>query len=187
MAFVRSLLGLIAAIAALLVTSGSGGLAPRGPTLLRLEIEARGNVDILLHTAEAPKTTAHIAALVERGFYNGQRFFKVVTSPRPYLVQTGDPASRDATKLDDPTMGTGGSGTKVPYESSGFSNVMGAVGLSTPPNDRNGGDSQFYILLDNAKFLDGSYTVFGKVQSGMDVVKSIRKGDKIVAARIVRS
>ncbi len=157
-----------------------------GETLLVLEIANRGTVQIHLHTKEAPKTTAQIIRLTNNGFYNGQRFFKVDKSPKPFLVQTGDPASRDAANLDRPTIGTGGSGTKVAYEDSGFLNERGSVGLSTMPNDKNSGDSQFYILLGNYPFLDGNYTVFGKVVSGMNVVDKLEKGDVITSAKIVQ-
>lgn len=151
-----------------------------------IEVAGRGTVQIKLHTKEAPKTTAQIIRLAQNGFYNGQRFFKVDKSPKPFLVQTGDPASKDAANLNKPTMGSGGSGTKVAYEDSGFANEKGAVGLSTMPNDRDSGDSQFYILLGNFPFLNGSYTVFGKVVSGMDVVEKIERGDVITSVKIVK-
>lgn len=157
-----------------------------GETIMQLQIEARGNVYIKLHTAEAPRTTEHIARLVQSGFYDGQRFFRVIRSPRPFLVQIGDPASRDASKLDDPAMGSGGSGARIPYEPNRFTHEAGTVGLATLPKDRDSGDSQFYITLAPAKFLDGNYTIFGQVVSGMDVVRSIERGDKVVAARILR-
>lgn len=156
-----------------------------GQTLLVLDIQNRGQVVILLYTKEAPKATAQITRLASQGFYNGQKFFKVVKDPRPFLIQTGDPGSKTKSP-DDPTLGTGGSGTKVPFEDSGFPNVEGAVGLSTLPNDRDSGDSQFYILLGPARFLDGSYTVFGKVVSGMEAVRAVQLGDKVTSATIVR-
>jgi cyclophilin family peptidyl-prolyl cis-trans isomerase len=155
----------------------------RAPTMV-VTVEGRGEVQIRLHTAQAPKTTAQIVRLARQGFYDGQRFFRVVKEPKPFLVQTGDPASRSK-PMGDPSLGQGGSGTRVPYEDSGFPNVDGAVGLSTLPNDRDSGDSQFYILLGPARFLDGSYTVFGQVASGMSVVKSIEVGDRITSVKIV--
>jgi cyclophilin family peptidyl-prolyl cis-trans isomerase len=90
-------------------------------------------------------------------------------------VQFGDPASRS----DVENAGSGGSGARIPFEDTGMPNVAGAVGLSTIPGEKNSGDSQFYILLGNARFLDGSYTVFGKVIDGMDVVNKIEKGDRV--------
>lgn len=146
-----------------------------------VQIEGRGSITIQLFTKEAPKTTAHIMRLARSGFYDGQRFHLVIKSPRPYRVQVGDPASR-AGDLD--SVGQGGSGTKIAYEDSGKSNVEGAVGLSTVPGDKNSGDSQFYMLLGNARFLDGSYTVFGKVTEGMDVLKKVEKGDRVTKVTI---
>lgn len=156
-----------------------------GQTGLVLEIEGRGQVVIQLFTKEAPKATSQIIRLAQSGFYNGQKFFKVVKEPKPFLIQTGDPGSKTK-PASDPALGTGGSGTPVPYENSGHSNTAGAVGLSTLPNNRDSGDSQFYILLGPARFLDGSYTVFGQVVSGMDVVRAVELGDKVTSATVIR-
>lgn len=161
------------------------GKLAAGQTGLVLDIEGRGQVVIQLYTKEAPKATAQIIKLAQSGFYNGQKFFKVVKEPKPFLIQTGDPASKSKPATDS-SLGTGGSGTQVPYEDSGHSNTEGAVGLSTLPNNRDSGDSQFYILLGPARFLDGSYTVFGKVVSGMDVVRAVELGDKVTSATVVR-
>lgn len=174
--------GLVISVA---VAFGQGYKPQSGQTALLLDIEGRGQVAIELYTKEAPKTTAQIVKLAQSGFYNGQKFFKVVKQPRPFLIQTGDPASKSKA-MDDADLGKGGSGTKVPFEDSGHPNVEGAVGLSTLPNNRDSGDSQFYILLGPARFLDGSYTVFGKVVSGMDVVRAVELGDKVTSASIVR-
>jgi cyclophilin family peptidyl-prolyl cis-trans isomerase len=156
-----------------------------GETVMRLNVEGKGTVDILLYTKQAPKTTSHIIALAERGFYNNQKFHKVVKDPRPFLVQFGDPGSKTKA-MDDRTLGTGGSGTRVAFEESGFANVEGAVGLATQQNDRDSGDSQFYILLSNSRFLNGTSTVFGQVVFGMDSVKKVALGDKVTSVTIVR-
>lgn len=153
-----------------------------GETVLRIAVEGRGNVFVKLYVREAPKTCAQILQLVRRGFYNGQRFHKVIKSPRPYLVQIGDPASKGA-EFDQ--SGGGGSGSRVPYEDSGFKNEAGAVGLATVEGDPSSGDSQFYMLLDRASFLDKKYTVFGQVVEGMDVLKRIERGDKVTAITVL--
>jgi cyclophilin family peptidyl-prolyl cis-trans isomerase len=158
-----------------------------GEAILKLEIEARGTVFIKLYTKEAPKTTGHIMSLTRQGFYNGQRFFRVVREPRPYLIALGDPTSKDAGKLDSPNIGQQGSGARVAYEETGLKNEAGAVGLSTLPKDKNSGDSQFYILLAPSRFLDGNYTVFGRVVAGMDVLNKIQKGDLVVRATILQA
>lgn len=180
------LIGFAAALFALCVAAFGQGYTPQpGESVMRVEIEARGTLFIKLHTKEAPKTTAHIIKLVRQGFYDGQRFFRVVKQPRPYLVALGDPDSRDAGKLDDPNMGQKGSGARVPYEDSGYKNEIGAVGLSTKPRDRDSGDSQLYILLAASRFLDGNYTVFGRVVAGLDVLNRIERGDKVVRVSIL--
>lgn len=156
-----------------------------GETVMRLTLESKATIDILLFTKDAPKTTAHVIGLVERGFYNSQRFHKVVKEPRPFLVQIGDPGSKTKA-MDDRTLGTGGSGARIAYEETGYANVVGAVGLATQENDKDSGDSQFYILLANSRFLNGTSTVFGKVVSDMSVVTGIKLGDKVTSVAIVR-
>ena len=88
--------------------------------------------------------------------------------------------------MTDASMGVGGTGTKLSFEDTGFSNVEGSVGLSTIPNQKDTGDCQFFILLSDNTYLDGSYTVFGRVVTGMEIVKKIELGDRITKATIVR-
>lgn len=156
-----------------------------GETLMRLNLEGGAQIDILLHTKQAPKATAQVIGLAERGFYDSQRFFRVVKQPRPFLVQFGDPGSKNK-PMDDKSLGEGGSGRSVDFEDSGFPNVAGAVGLATKRDDKNSGDSQFYILLTDSRFLNGSATVFGRVVSSMDAVNRIALGDKVTSVTIVR-
>ena len=152
---------------------------------LRIAVEGRGNIVIKLFTREAPKTTAQIIRLAKQGFYDGQRFHKVVRSPKPFIIQLGAPGSRSKS-MDDASLANEGSGSTVPYEDSGYKhNEVGMVGLAAPQNNRNGGDSQFYILLDPNTFLDGNYTVFGKVVQGMDILNKIEKGDRVVSVTVV--
>lgn len=155
-----------------------------GETGLRVQIEGKGEVVIFMDAAKAPQAVARIRSLASDGFYDGQRFFRVVRQPRPFLVQVGDPNSRTK-PMDDPSLGTYQSGTRVPFENSGLKNVRGAVGLARLAENRNSGDSQFYILLDDAPFLDGQYTVFGRVVSGMEVVDKIELGDKVRSVTVV--
>jgi len=180
----RCFVTLAAAVSA--VSCLAQGYTPQpGETVLRLDVEGRGAIFIKLHTKEAPKTTAHIVKLAREGFYNGQRFFRVVKEPRPYLVALGDPDSRDARNIESPNIGQKGSGSRIPYEETGFKNEAGAVGLSTLPKDRNSGDSQFYMLLAPSRFLDGNYTVFGRVVGGMDVLNRVERGDMVSRASIL--
>ena len=157
-------------------------LAQTAPAL-RLEIEGKGTVVIRLFPDKAPKAVAHVVKLVRSGFYDGLRFHRADRTPRPYLVQVGDPQSRTG-NLDAGDMGTHGTGVKIPFEDSGLPNVAGAVGLARLGQDRDSGDSQFYVLLAPHRFLDGNYTVFGQIEEGMDVVGRIEKGDRIVKATV---
>jgi len=154
-----------------------------GQTVLKLEIEGRGNIYVLLHDKAAPRTVKHILALTKSGFYNGQRFHKVALNPKPFLVQIGDPTSKTG---DISNAGGNGSGARIPYEDTGFKNGTGAVGLVRNLDDMNSGDSQFYMLLDKSSFLDGNYTVFGQVVVGLDVLRKIQKGDRVLAITILK-
>ena len=155
-----------------------------GETVMQMSIEGRGSLTIKLFTKDAPRTTEHVIGLARQGFYDNQRFYRVDRTPRPYLARFGDPQSKSLS-LDHPNMGNGGSGKRIAYEDSGRRNVIGAVGLSHPPDDKDGGDSQFYIVLGPAQFLDGNYTVFGQVVGGLDLLSQISKGDKVASVKII--
>ncbi len=178
----RVLLFLLLILALATETVAQRYLPKPGQTVLKIEVEGRGNLYILLRTKEAPKTTAHIIALVKNGFYDGQRFHRVERDPKPFLVAIGDPASKtDA--IDN--VGGGGTGARIPFEETPFKNVIGAVGLVRNLDDKNSGDCQFYMLLDRSNFLDGTYTVFGQVVVGLDVLKRIQKGDRAIRFTIL--
>lgn len=158
--------------------------ASQNETTLRVAVEGKGTIVIKLYMKEAPKACNHIAQLARDGFYDGQRFFRATRSPRPYIAQVGDPASRNG--VDGPNMGQGSTGARIPYEDSGYHNDKYAVGLAALlSKDRNSGDCQFYIVLGEGNgFLDGSYTVFGHVTAGYDVVDHLEKGDKITSVTV---
>lgn len=181
----RALFTLLTAFALLAVGAAQTYTPKPGETVMRVAIEGRGNIYILMHTAEAPKTTSHIAKLAKQGFYDGQRVFRVVRKPRPFLVQMGDPGSRSK-DMDDASLGTGGSGARIAYENSGkLNDKEGVVGLSHLEGDKDSGDSQFYILLSPNKFLDGNYTVFGQVVEGLSVLRAMEKGDRITSVTMM--
>jgi cyclophilin family peptidyl-prolyl cis-trans isomerase len=127
---------------------------------------------------EAPKTVAHIVALVNRGFYDGQRVHRAIPG---FLIQWGDPRSRnDAVQAEWGRGAAASSGTPVGISeiSKKRLHVKGAVGLSHPGNPAQG-DSQIYVTLANRPDLNGSYTVFGAIISGADVPERIQPGDVI--------
>jgi len=124
-----------------------------------------GKVTIRLRPDLAPKHVAQIKALVARKFYDGLAFHRVIAG---FMAQTGDP------------KGTGAGGSDLPNLPAEFTQTpfkRGTLGMART-NDPNSANSQFFICLADASFLDGKYTVFGEVTSGMDVVDKIKKGDQ---------
>lgn len=121
-----------------------------------------GRVVIELDTASAPKHVARIKELTKSGFYNGIKFHRVIPG---FMAQTGDPTG----------TGMGGSGQKLDAEFNDTPHVRGVVSMARA-NDINSADSQFFIVFDDATFLDGQYTAFGKVTSGMEFVDKIKAG-----------
>jgi len=126
-----------------------------------------GNVEIELYPEAAPQTVARIKELVKSGFYNGLSFHRVVPD---FVVQGGDPKGN----------GTGGSGKNLKAEFNSHKHVEGSVAMARAA-DPDSADSQFYISLGTHPHLDNNYTVFGKVTSGIDAVKKIKQGDKMVS------
>ncbi len=132
---------------------------------------SKGTIKAELYTEKAPVTTSNFIELSNRGFYNGLIFHRVEPG---FVVQGGDP------KGD----GTGGSEKTIPLEIvPQLKHVKGALGMARS-QDPNSASSQFYITLDAAHFLDGSYAVFGKVAGGMDVVENLEVGDKMIKITI---
>jgi peptidylprolyl isomerase len=124
----------------------------------------KGRVVIELRPDVAPLTVAHIKELTRRHFYDGLTFHRVIDG---FMAQTGDPKGN----------GTGGSGQTVKAEFNPLNFVRGTVGLARAQSP-DSGDSQFFICFAPAPFLDGKYTVFGQVVSGMDAIDAIKKGSK---------
>jgi len=149
-----------------------------GPVIV-VETE-KGVIEFETYPNEAPKTVEHILALVNRRFYNGQRVHRVEPG---FLIQMGDPNTRDMTKRD--SWGQGGSGKPIGIAeiSKTRTNVRGAVAMAHR-GDPKGADSQFYILMSAQPRLNAQYPVFGKVLSGMDVVMRIQEGDRIVRVTV---
>jgi peptidylprolyl isomerase len=121
-----------------------------------------GKVVIQLEPNLAPQTVAHIKALVAKGFYDNTPIHRVIPG---FMAQMGDPTG----------TGTGGSGRTVKAEFTDTPFQRGTVGLARS-SDPDSGDSQFFICFAPADFLNGQYTVFGQVTSGMDVVDKIKSG-----------
>jgi peptidyl-prolyl cis-trans isomerase B (cyclophilin B) len=135
----------------------------------------KGTFEFETYPNEAPRTVEHIVNLAKKGFYNGLRFHRVEPG---FVIQVGDPNTRDFTKKD--IWGTGGSGTPVGVSelSRKHRHVKGAVAMAHSGNPAKA-DAQFYVMLGDRPSLDGKYVVFGQLISGFDVPAKIRVGDAI--------
>jgi peptidylprolyl isomerase len=149
-------------------------MEPENTLILTLDT---GPVTIKLRPDLAPGHVARIKELAREGFYDGVVFHRVIDG---FMAQGGDPT------------GTGTSGSDKPNLQAEFSrepHVRGVCSMArtSAPNSAN---SQFFICLDNATFLDGQYTVWGEVVEGMDSVDALPKGEpprspgKIVSAKV---
>lgn len=165
---------------------GSAAIAEDTDAQNTLVLETRnGKVIIKLRPDLAPKHVAQIKALVARKFYDGIVFHRVI---RGFMAQTGDP------------KGTGEGGSDLPNLPAEFTPTpfkRGTLGMART-NEPNSANSQFFICFGDAAFLNGKYTVFGEVTSGMDIVDKIKPGtegnngavsdpDKIVTLRLAAS
>ena len=138
---------------------------------------SKGEVIINLMPEIAPMHVARIVELVKSGFYDGIIFHRIIPG---FMAQTGDPKGN----------GTGGSGTNLKAEFSDYKYINGTVGMARTM-DPNSADSQFFICFDGCGHLTGQYTVWGQVETGMEVVEALNVGeppadpDKILSAKII--
>lgn len=140
----------------------------------------KGAVEIELYAKDAPKTVARLLELFRTNFYRGQRFHRVEPN---FLIQVGDPATRDFTKRA--RWGSGGSGQRIGVAeiSKKYKHVRGAVGMAHSGNAALA-DSQFYIMRAARPSLDGKYAIVGRVLSGMDIVDATALNDLIRKAYV---
>ena len=124
----------------------------------------KGKVVIAMRPDLAPGHVARIKELVRQGFYDGIVFHRVIDG---FMAQTGDPDGD----------GTGGSGQKLKAEFNKGKHVRGTASMARAGHP-DSADSQFFICFAPAPNLDGKYTIWGQVTSGMDVVDKIKKGDR---------
>ncbi len=137
---------------------------------------SKGPLVIAMRPDLAPKHVARIKELAREGFYDGLKFHRVIDG---FMAQTGCPKG----------TGTGGSGQKLKAEFSDAKHRKGTVSMARA-QDPNSGDSQFFICLDEAPWLNKQYPVWGNVIEGMENVDKIQKGepprdpDKILSIRV---
>lgn len=175
-------------------------------TMIKATIStARGALELELYPEAAPKTVENFIKLSESGFYNGTKFHRVVPG---FVIQGGDPLS----KTDDPRVGTGGPGYQFAdeinprtlglddgaiqalqaqgyvynFELTSLPMDVGVLAMANAGPNTNG--SQFFIVTTGSQpHLNGRHTVFGKVVSGMDVVRAIQQGDAILSITIAQN
>ncbi|MBM3645426.1 MAG: peptidylprolyl isomerase [Alphaproteobacteria bacterium] len=173
-------LSLIAAIAATLLASNVGAqTAMDKENTLFIDLKD-GRVTIAMRPDLAPNHVAQIKKIAREGKYDGVVFHRVIEG---FMAQTGDPTG----------TGSGGMGELLKAEFSREPHVRGAVSMART-SDPNSARSQFFIVFKDSNFLDGQYTVWGKVTSGMEHVDKIKRGapgsgavtgpDKMVRVRV---
>ncbi len=147
-----------------------------------------GDIEIEFAGATAPKTVANFVSLAATKVYDGTKFHRVISG---FMIQAGDPLSKDDTK--QAYWGTGGPGYQFPDELSG-KEVYSYGTLAMANSGKNTNGSQFFIVSANPKVdLPPSYTIFGKVVGGMDVVEKIqntptdRSNDRPLTAVVIKS
>ena len=131
---------------------------------LTLTLDSGGDVVIKLRPDLAPGHVERISQLAKEGFYDGVVFHRVIPG---FMAQGGDPT------------GTGMGGSKLPDIKAEFSrepHIRGVCSMARSSNP-NSANSQFFICFDDATFLDGQYTVWGEVTSGMEHVDALPKGE----------
>jgi cyclophilin family peptidyl-prolyl cis-trans isomerase len=154
--------------------------SPGAGPIIALET-VKGVIEFETYPDEAPKTVERIIALVKKGFYNGQRFHRV--EPK-FVIQIGDPQSRNMTLIEWWGRSAFGKPIGVAEITKKRRHVRGAVAMGYAGNDPKMADSQFYITLRAAPELDGKYTVFGRVISGLGVIDRIAKADVLRKASV---
>ncbi len=196
----------------LTLTSVPTGLAQLNGTAT-VELVVNGErILVEVDGTQAPITAGNFVDLVARGVYDGTVFHRVVRDPQPFVVQGGDPQSKDPS-VPVQRLGTGGfvdpdTGEKrvIPLEITPegadqpiYSQTLAtAVGTAKPVLKHTHGavamarsqfpdsaSSQFYFALADLPFLDGSYAVFGYVTEGLDVVDAVQQGDVLESATVI--
>jgi cyclophilin family peptidyl-prolyl cis-trans isomerase len=136
-----------------------------------ITLENGNEIRMEFYPADAPKTVENFVTLAKKGFYTNLTFHRVVPD---FVVQGGCPKGN----------GTGGPGYTIPAEFNKQKHVRGTVAMARSQHPDSAG-SQFYICYGPTPHLDGNYTVFGKVTSGMEHVDRIKQGDRMKSVAIV--
>lgn len=147
-------------------TAAPGATAPKTGEEVAVLTTNLGTIELKFFPNLAPKHVANFKKLARSGFYNGTKFHRVIPN---FMIQGGDPNSKDSNRAND---GTGGPGWTVPAEFNKHPHSRGILSMARTA-DPNSAGSQFFITVAPTPQLDGQYTVFGQVIKGMDVVDKI--------------
>ena len=170
---------ILAAALVLVAVSALAQDKPGAASTVVFTLEKGGDITFEFFPADAPKHVENFLKLVKSGFYDGQRFHRVEPG---FVVQLGDPQSKTLS-MDHPAMGTGGPGYTIKAEFNNRKFDRGMLGMARK-NEPDSAGSQFYIMLGPASHLNGQYTAFGRVVSGMDVVDKIKVGDRVKSVKV---
>lgn len=139
--------------------------SPKGP---RAIIKTKfGDIEIKLYPDVAPRHVENFIKLAKSGFYNGTIFHRVIPG---FMIQGGDPNTKDSLKKD--TYGQGGPGHTVKAEFSDIPHKRGIVSMARAADPDTAG-SQFFIVVEDSRFLDRKYSVFGEVTKGIGIADKI--------------
>lgn len=130
-------------------------------------VTTMGEMTLAFHPDKAPGHVKNFVDLAKKGFYDDIKFHRII---RNFMIQTGDPNSRNDDKRD--TWGQGGSGTTLNAEFNDTKHVRGTLSMARG-NDTNSASSQFFIVHKDAPQLDNKYTAFGALEAGADVLDKI--------------
>jgi peptidyl-prolyl cis-trans isomerase B (cyclophilin B) len=163
----RMLIGLLACVA-FSVASIEWVMADPAPKAPRAIIKTKfGDIEIEFYPDVAPKHVENFVKLAKGGFYNGTIFHRVIPG---FMIQGGDPNTKDTLKKE--TYGQGGPGHNVKAEFNDIPHKRGIVSMARAADPDSAG-SQFFIVVEDSRFLDRKYTVFGQVKKGIGVADKI--------------
>ncbi len=162
------LIGLLACVAFSVASLESVMAADTAPKASRAIIKTKfGDIEIEFYPDVAPRHVENFIKLAKDGFYNGTIFHRVIPG---FMIQGGDPNTKDTLKKE--TYGQGGPGHNVKAEFNDIPHKRGIVSMARAADPDSAG-SQFFIVVEDSRFLDRKYSVFGQVKKGIGVADKI--------------
>ena len=147
-------------------TEAMARIGPGPHPVVRLDLGELGAIEVELYPEIAPNTVEHFLEVVESGFYDGTRFHRVIPG---FMIQGGDPISKNPNPR---RWGQGGLGRTIPDEFSDYPHLRGTLSMVNRGKPHTA-SSQFFIVHQDSRGLDGKYTAFGKVVKGLEVLDAV--------------